>query len=38
MSIDNLISLIVGMMLGANLAIVLLAFLGVNKDEDMPAE
>lgn len=35
MSIDILIALIVGMMLGANLAVIILAFLGANHNEDV---
>lgn len=34
MKIDILIVLMVGMMLGANLAVVILAFLGANNDSD----
>ena len=34
MKIDMLIVLMVGMMLGANLAVVILAFLGANDDSD----
>lgn len=35
MNIDILIALIVGMMLGANLAVIILAFLGANHNEDV---
>lgn len=36
MNIDTLIALFVGIMLGANLTVVILAFMGANKDEDVP--
>ena len=35
MNIDILITLFVGMMLGSNLTIVILAFLGANHNEDV---
>ena len=35
MNIDSLIILLVGMMLGANLAVIILAFLGANYNEDV---
>lgn len=35
MSIDILIALFAGMMLGANLTVVILAFFGVNHNEDV---
>ena len=35
MSIDILIALLVGAMLGSNLTIVILAFLGANHNEDV---
>lgn len=34
MNIDILIALIVGMMLGANITVIILAFLGANNDTD----
>lgn len=34
MNIDTLIILLVGMMIGSNLTIVILAFLGANHEED----
>ena len=35
MSIDILIALIVGIMLGANFTVIILAFLGANHNEDV---
>lgn len=36
MNIDSLIILLVGIMLGANFTVIILAFLGANHNEDVP--